>query len=173
MSNFLNLPPLESGEYKPPLVMLVGILFLLGGGTMLIRVPYLFYQWNRLTDAVVVPARILNLKHRSGGSGRSSSTTAEYEYSIAGKIFRSDRISIFSDSNGLYFRLREAYEAGAEVQCYVDPHEPRFSALERDIQVGDIIANFILGIPLSTAGFLYVVRHARSQRDQTHRTIRR
>ena len=122
---------------------------------------------------MIVPARILNLKRSSGGTRNSSSTTAEYEYSIAGKNYRSDRISIFSDSNELYFRLREAYEASTEVQCYVDPREPRFSALERDIQLGDIIANFILGIPLSTGGFLYVVRHVRSQRDQAHRTSRR
>ncbi len=69
-----------------------------------------------------------------------------------------DRASIFSVSNGLYFRLREAFESGREVTCYVDPRDPRFSALENDVRMIDMIGCSGLGVPCVVIGSLYLVR---------------
>lgn len=132
MASLFRLPPAGSAEYKSPLVLLFGFLFLTASCAMLLRIPYLFYQKSRLDDGLKVPAKILRLESVSSGGGRHggrSSVSVGYEFKIRDSVIVGDRASIFSESNGLYFRLREAFESGREVTCFVDPADPAFSAL--------------------------------------------
>jgi hypothetical protein len=161
MGNLFRLPPAGSAEYKSPLVLLFGFLFLAAGGVMLLRVPYLFYQKGRLDDGLELPARILQVESVSSGGGRHggrSSVSVGYEFRLGDSVVKGDRASIFSESNGLFFRLREALESGREVTCFVDPRDSRFSALEKDVRVMDLIGYFGLGIPFAVIGSVYLVR---------------
>ncbi|MBN8457947.1 MAG: DUF3592 domain-containing protein [Verrucomicrobia bacterium] len=158
MGSLFRLPPAGSVEYRSPLVLLFGFLFLAAGCVMLLRVPYLFYQKGRLDKGLEVPARILRVESVSSGGGRHSSVSVEYEFRWGDSVFKGDRASVFSESNGLYFRLREAFESGREVTCFVDPGDPRLSALEKDVRVMDLIGYFGLGTPFAIVGSLYLVR---------------
>lgn len=82
----------------------------------------------------------------------------EYEFSLEGRVFKGDRASIFSESDGLYFGLREAFESGREVTCFVDPDAPEFSALERHVRWIDVMGLVGLGTPFTIVGSLFVVR---------------
>lgn len=90
--------------------------------------------------------------------GRRSSVSVGYEFKIRDTVIKGDRASIFSESNGLYFRLREAFHSGREVTCFVDRGDPTFSALEKDVRVMDLIGCFGLGTPFAVIGSLYLVR---------------
>ena len=161
MGSLFRLPPAGSVEYKSPLVLLFGFLFLAAGCVMLLRVPYLFYQKCRLDEGLEVPARILRVESVSSGGGRHgrhSSVSVEYAFRSGDSVFKGGRASIFSESSGLYSRLREAFESGREVTCFVDSGDPRFSALEKDVRVLDLIAYFGLGTPFAIIGSLYLVR---------------
>lgn len=161
MASLFRLPPAGSAEYKTPLVLLFGSLFLAAGGVMLLRIPYLFYQKSRLDDGLEVPARILRVESVSSGGGRHggrSSVSVRYEFKIRNSVIKGDRASIFSESNGLYCRLREAFDSGREVTCFVDPRDPAFSALEKDVRVMDLIGCLGLGTPFTVIGSLYLVR---------------
>ena len=161
MGSLFRLPPAGSVEYKSPLVLLFGFLFLAAGCVMLLRVPYLFNQKGRLDKGLEVPARILRVESVSSGGGRHggrSSVSVVYEFKSGDSVFKGDRASVFSESNGLYFRLREAFESGLEVTCFVDPLDPSFSAIEKDVRVMDLIGYFGLGIPFTIIGSLYLVR---------------
>ena len=128
---------------------------------MLLRIPYLFHQKGRLDNGLEVPARILRVESISSGGGRhggSSSVSVGYEFRLGDSVIKGDRASIFSESNGLYSRLRKAFESGREVTCFVDAHDPHFSALEKDVRVMDLIVNFVLGLPFAVIGSLYLVR---------------
>ncbi|MBK1884500.1 DUF3592 domain-containing protein [Luteolibacter pohnpeiensis] len=161
MGSLFRLPPAGSVEYKSPLVLLFGFLFLATGCVMLLRVPYLFYQKGRLDKGLEVPARILRVESVSPGGGTHrghSSVSVGYEFRLRDNMIKGDRASVFSESNGLYFRLHEAFDSGREVTCFVDPRDPRCSALEKDIRMIDLIGYFGLGIPSSIIGSLYLVR---------------
>src|SRR6478609_11139459 len=122
MRSLFQFPPAGSAEYKSPLVLVFGFLFLAAGSVMLLRIPYLFYQKNRLDNGLEVPARILRVESVSSGGGRhggSSSVSVEYEFRMRGRVIKGNRASIFSESDGLYFRLREAFDSGREVICFV------------------------------------------------------
>lgn len=162
MKSLFQFPPAGSAEYKSPLVLLFGFLFLAAGVVMLLRVPYLFFQKGRLDNGLEATAKIHRIEWVTSGGGRhggSSSVSVEYEFTLGGRVFKGDRASIFSESNGLYFRLREAFESGREVICFVDPDDPGFSALERDVRVKDLIGYFALGVPFTIVGSLYLVRY--------------
>lgn len=159
--SFFQLPPVESTEWKSPLARLFGFLFLAAGLLMLLRTPYLFYQKSRLDGGLELPAKILRIESvRSGGgrSGATSSVVVEYQFTMSDRVFKGNRASIFSDSNELYFRLREAYETGREVACFVDPDDPEFNALDKNVRVLDLMGSIILGIPFTVIGLLYVTR---------------
>ncbi len=161
MGKLFGLPPAGSIEYKSPLVFLFGILFLAAGCVMLVRIPYLFHQKGRLDGGLEVPARILRVESVSSGSGRhggSSSVSVGYEFSLGDSVIKGDRAAIFSESSGLYSRLREALESGREVTCFVDAKDSRFSALEKDVRVMDLIGYIGLGVPLAVMGSLYLIR---------------
>jgi hypothetical protein len=143
-------PPAGSAQYDSPLVLLFGFLALIAGSVLLLRVPYLFYQKSRLDHGLEVPAKILHVKSVSVGKG--SSLTVEYEFKINGQLIKGDRASIFSKSSGLYFRLREAFDSGKEVICFVDPDDPTFSALEKDVRVIDLFGFIVLGVPFGMIG---------------------
>ena len=128
---------------------------------MILRVPYLFYQKGRLDKGLEVPARILRVESVSSGGGRHgrhSSVSVEYEFRLGDSVIKGDRASVFSESNGLYTRLREAFESGREVTCFVDPGDPRHSALEKNVRVMDLLGYFGLGTPFAIVGSLYLVR---------------
>ena len=143
---------------------------------MLLRIPYLFYQKDRLDNGLEVPARILRVESVSSGGGRhggSSSVSVEYEFRMRGRVIKGDRASIFSESNGLYFRLREAFESGRKVICFVDPDDLEFSALEKDVRVVDLIGCFGLGVPFTIIGSLYLVRYLGvSRRQNSQKALR-
>lgn len=173
MRSLFQFPPAGSAEYKSPLVLLFGFLFLAAGVVTLLRVPYLFYQKGRLDNALEVPAKILRIERVTSGGGRhgeSSSVSVEYEFTLEGRVFKGDRASIFSDSNGLYFRLREAFESGRKVICFVDPDDPGFSVFEKDVRVKDLIAYFALGVPFTIFGSLYLVRYLGVSRGRNSQT---
>ena len=172
MKNVFGFPPAGSNSYESPLVLLIGFLFLIAGSLMLLRVPYLFYQKSRLDNGLEVPAKLLHVKSvnsRAGKSGGSPSVSVEYEFRMPGRVIKGDRASIFSESDGLYFRLREAFETGREVVCFVDSNDPEFSSLEKDVRVIDLVGYIALGIPFSIiggmllTGFIKVPRRRRSQ----------
>lgn len=161
MRGLFRLPPAGSTEYKSPVVLLFGLLFLAAGCVMLLRVPCLLVQKGRLDGGLEVPARILRVESVSTGGGRygrSSSVSVEYEFRMNSKVFKGERASIFSESGGLYFRLREAFETGSEVTCFVDPADPGFSALEKDVRAMDLVGYAGLGVPFSILGWLYLAR---------------
>ncbi len=161
MGSLFRFIPAGSVEYKSPWVLLLGSLFLAAGCVMLLRVPYLFYQKGRLDKGLEVPARILQVESVNSGGGRHgwrSSVSVGYEFSLGDRVIKGDRASVFSESNGLFSRLREAFESGREVTCFVDPRDPRFSALEKDVRVMDLVGYFGLGIPFAIMGSLYLVR---------------
>lgn len=137
---------------------------------MLLRVPYLFFQKNKLDDGLEAPAKILRVESVSSGRGKyggGSSVSVEYEFTLGNSVFKSSRASIFSETNGLYVRLRDAFESGQKVICFVDPNDPGFSALETDVSVEDLIGYFGLGIPFTIIGALYIVRYFGTSGMQT------
>jgi len=75
-----------------------------------------------------------------------------------GRVIKGDRASIFIESNGLYFRLREAFDSGREVTCFVDPDDPEFSAFEKDLRIIDLVGCIGLGLPFSVVAGLYLLR---------------
>jgi hypothetical protein len=128
---------------------------------MLLRIPYLFHLKGRLDDGVEVPAKILLLKSVSSGGGRNgggSSVSVDYEFRMNGQVIKGDRASIFSDSNELYARLRDAFESGREVTCFVDPEDPSFSAIEKDVRLLDLFGCIILGSAFGGAGAIVLLR---------------
>jgi len=171
MGSLFRLPPARSAEYKSPLVFLFGLLFLVAGIVVVLRIPYLFHLKGRLDDGLEVPARILRVEFISSGGGRhggGASISVEYEFSVDGRVIKGHRASLFSQSSGLYSRLRKAFESGQEVNCFVDREDPALSALEKDIRVMDLFA-YLLGLPLSIVGGLFLVRSFGVSRRQVRR----
>jgi|GEM_PF-5048047 len=143
------------------MVLLFGILFLAAGCSMLMRISYLFYQKERLDEGLELPARILRVESVSSGGGKHggrSSVAVEYEFTIGNRVMKGDRASIFSESDGLYFRLREAFRSGREVTCFVDRRDSGFSALEKNVRAMDLVGSFALGIPSAIFGSLFLIR---------------
>ena len=169
MRSLVEFPPAGSAEYKSPLVLLFGFLFLAAGGVLLVRVPYLFFRKGRLDDGLEAPAKILRVESVSSGGryGGSQPVSVDYEFTFGGRVFKGDRASIFSESSGLYFRLREAFETGREVTCFVDPDDPGFSALEKDVRWVDLIGCLGLGMPSIIIGWLFLVGYLGVSRRQT------
>ena len=169
-SRWLRLPPAGSTEYKSSLVLVMGLLFFMAGCWTILTIPHRFYLKSKLDEGVIVPARILKVKKASRGS-----LSVRYEFLWKNRVIQGDRASVLSESNGLYHRLLIAHEQGHQVPCYVDPNNPELNALEKEIKVLDVIVMFILGLPFTVAGSLYLIRFmgvSRKTHPKKHRVIK-
>jgi Protein of unknown function (DUF3592) len=164
----LGAPPAWSNNWNAPFALIFALIFSIVGSFTLLRIPYLFYLKDRLDEAIEVPAKILNIKQVSSGvRHRSSRLSLEYEYTIDGRVIRGNRPSIFSASDELSQRLRDAKESGREVMCYVDRNDPEFSAFEKDVRIMDVILYVIVGTPFSYIGGFFLIRYHGARRRRT------
>lgn len=153
-SKLITLPPPGSGEYKFPLVLVMGLLFFGLGSLTILTIPYRFYLRSCLNDSITVPARIHKVT-----SGNRNSLSVRYEFRWRNEMITSNRATIFSESSGLYHRLVNAYESGDEILCHVDPQNPGLSAFEKDVNWLDVILMPLMGCPFAVIGFLYLRRY--------------
>lgn len=167
-------PPAAISQYYTSAVLIFGFLFLLAGSVLLVRIPYLFYQKSRLESGIQVPAKILWVKNVAS-SRRRSTTYVNYEFKINDQAYRGNRVSIFSQPRDIYSFLLEARESGREVICYVDPKDPNFSALNKDVDLFDVFACVVLGIPCfligshQLVGFFIAAKKRSSQSELSQR----
>lgn len=154
-----QLPPAGSTEYKAPLVLVMGMFFLIAGSWILLTIPYRFYQKSKLDQGVIVPAKILEVQsHRR-------SLSVRYEFLWENRVIQGNRASLHWGSDGLYHRLRNAQEQGLQVPCYVDPHHPEWNTLEKEIHVLHVIVMLIMGTPFALIGSIYLIRFIGSHRS--------
>ena len=148
--------PKEIYEYRPTTVLVMGTLFLLAAVLCSSVVGYRSYRALRLKEAIQLPAKILMVKR----SNRS--TVAEYQYQYEGQVVTSDRLTVFSETNDLYDRLRSAMSSGVSVICYLDRNDLTYSVLDRNWNIGEILVSGSFAIAFGYVGVLYLVRHFRA-----------
>ena len=113
---------------------------------------------------VPVPAKVLYsgmYSFRSGGrgSGTSYNVRVGYEYTVGGKKYEGDRLTIsqVSSSNYNHHRyLADKYRKGDAVTAYVSPNDPQKSVLERSGGLGGIGAMVFSGL-FVVVGFAIIV----------------
>lgn len=100
----------------------------------------------------------------------SKSTVAEYQYQYAGQVVTSDRLTVFSETNDLYDRLRSAKSSGVPVICYMDRNDMTYTVLDRNWNVGEILVSGSFAIAFGYVGVLYLVRHFRAFQASSSRS---
>jgi len=78
-------------------------------------------------------------RHQSAGEATTVTTKprVEYEFSVGGRAWRGDRISIGADTGGANTEATlRAYPVGATVSVYYDPGNPRNCVLVREVPKG-------------------------------------
>lgn len=138
----------------------VGIFFLFG-------IIERFHLANRLSSAVEVQAKVLDveLKTSSGGGrsgGGTSRTMATYEFELAGKTFRSDRLTIFANSRFLYEVLTQVKNSDQTITCYVAPDDPSLSALHTDFSLWPFLGMALFATVFGGVGAACFVQEIRN-----------
>ena len=91
----------------------------------------------------------------SGSDGGSTYRVAiEYTYQVAGQSYDGDRYNFSVGSSSGYDgkkRIVDAYPVGAEVPCFIDPHDPSRAVLNRD--PGLFLLWGLLAVPFLAIGF--------------------
>jgi hypothetical protein len=149
----------------------VGLLFTAVGGAL--TVFLLVVPMARLTSAlgwIEVPARVVASTVRSWSTDDGTATRADvlYEYTVAGRTWRSNRLGFFpmSASGAESSRATvDRYPVGATVACFVDPDHAGRSVLDRRFRpvylIGLIPLLFLLaGVAVSG----HALRRRRAQR---------
>jgi hypothetical protein len=118
-------------------------------------------DWPHATGKVVVSTSIVRKvktfdDDRAGGRGEEERNFAHivYEYSVAGKKLRNDRVSIGEDLGN--FEVAETiarYPVGKIVTVYYNPRTPKDAVLERDAPKG-VFGCVIWMVVLGVAGIL-------------------
>ena len=118
-------------------------------------------DWPQATGEIVVStSQVRKVKtfddNRAGGRGEEERNFAHivYEYSVAGKKLRNDRVSIGEDLGN--FEVAETiarYPVGKVVTVYYNPRTPKDAVLERDAPKG-VFGCVIWMVVLGTAGIL-------------------
>jgi hypothetical protein len=118
-------------------------------------------DWPQATGKVVVStSQVRKVKtfddNRQGGRGEEERNFAHvvYEYTVSGRKFRNDRVSIGEDLGN--FEVAETiarYPVGQVVTVYYNPRRPKDAVLERDAPKG-LFGCVIWMVVISVAGIL-------------------
>lgn len=126
---------------------------------LIVRTTVLYVQASSWPE---VPTQIqeLRLARSKEGSGASVKVAGKYTYQFEGKEYSSERISlsIGSDNIGsfhqdLYNSLHEKQVRGETINCYVNPAQPDYSLLNRDLRLGMMIFYMAFGCAFGGVGF--------------------
>ena len=152
--------------------LVIGVVFSAVGGGLAIFL--LVLPVSRLAMAqtwVEVPATVVDATLRSWSTDDGTSYRADvlYEYSAAGRLWRSNRRSfspMHSADADAARSVVDRYPAGAEIPCFVDPDDPGRSVLDRRLRPVYLIGLFPLVFLLVGLGLLAHVVRRRRHRGQ-------
>ena len=156
--------PKDIQLYKTTPTLVMGWLFLAAAIGCFAAIGYRFHVLANLQNAIQVPGHIIKVE------SKNSKTRAEYQYEFAGRVYRSERLSVFSQSGGLYWRLNAVLRSGDAVTCYLDRNNPEYSVLEKDWRILDVLAALFFGSVFGYVGPLYLVKYFSTPEPTDHRT---
>lgn len=152
----------EQPSRKPAILM--GLGFLLAGLALI-----LFGSWMASTAKVAdtwptVQGKVLSADvrspHKSGSSSQSFHLEVEYEYTVDGKRYTSNRYQLGSGpSHGNHGDVESAkadaekYPVGSEITVHYHPENPHSAVLQTGVSWGGYVP-LILGVPFFTLGLL-------------------
>ena len=153
---------LAGWQSGPACLLVIGAMFVLGGGLFVaVGVVWPFTQAQMARGWVEQPCRILasEVKRFSDSDGTTYGVEVRYEYTINDRRYegnRADFAQFHDDNRGEKQRIVNAYPAGSEAVCWVDPDEPSRSVLNRDFQFKPFLTLFLLTFPAVGLGVMYV-----------------
>jgi hypothetical protein len=129
MSLALLLDNLASRRRRTFFGVLIGILFLAAGTWLVFGIAHTGWSLWRLREGVSVPGQLQMVKR---GSSRGS-LDAAYTYTVNGLPYRGTQVSIAREGIAMEAPLREAVRTAAPVPVFIDPKEPGFATLDREV----------------------------------------
>ncbi len=129
-------------------------------GALLIVAGHHLWRGGRETRAYtrtrgrVVRAEVEELPHASEEGGTKYRPVVRYAFEARGRTYESDRVSIgapaapdASDPRDAR-RLVERFPAGAEVDVWFDPRDPRRSVLVPGVPASEVVVAVVAGLAL-------------------------
>jgi hypothetical protein len=114
--------------------------------------------------ARILRAQVEEIPHPSEEGGTKYRPVVRYAFEVGGRTYESDRVAIGAPAApdaadaGDARRLVERFAAGAEVDVWFDPRDPRRSVLERGVPTSQIAAAVVFGIALLAVGMFALGR---------------
>jgi hypothetical protein len=112
----------------------------------------------------ILRAEVEEIPHISEEGGTKYRPVVRYAFEVRGRTYESERMAIgapaapdASDAADAR-RLVERYPAGAGVDVWFDPGDPRRSVLERGVPTSQIAAAVVLGVALLGIGIFALAR---------------
>ncbi len=87
-------------------------------------IGYYFYDYDEVTSGVILRSRVR--QHVFGATYK-----IEYEYSVSGNVYKSDKVNHSANYRTVAHTTAEKYPILKKVTVYYDSDNPRFSILEK------------------------------------------
>lgn len=123
---------------------LFGLPFLGFGGFMGSRLVVMLAEWRAAAGWIQTDATIQTLeleRHTDSEGGTTERVVCTYAYRLEHRDFAGNRVGLSDESDNLsgwhadtYARLKQRFDRGEPVACYVDPDDPTTAILDRELR---------------------------------------
>lgn len=116
-------------------------------------IPSVYGHWRTKSETMVyAQLTFVDRRQHTGRSGNRTSAVARYEYEVGGKLYRSDKISVWRTTGQFYPSLNAAFQSGRRIGVYVDPMNPSYAVYDREISILPVVGAVLMAFGSSGMG---------------------